>query len=523
MSEDNMCTAYRSMVLTVMMGLLFLSPALAPALPGVITPDSAPSGHDLPPPLDLPLPLEESICRRMSVREFTGEDLSEEELATLCWAAYGATDGRRTVADLAASYGVVLYVLTPEGVFVYDSLNHSLIPFRRGDHRWMGQYDTAAVKFALVWDRHACSDENVASAVIGEMGQNVYFAANALGLGTVTTASEVSQLRLLGLPSHQVPKIIMPIGPPAQPYHFTYQPLEGPLPPIQNSTMSLSAALKQRQDGLAWQGNLTAEEQAHLVWAAYGYSYYLDAQGKRHRTVPSSHGTYPLRLFAVNASGIYEYLPARHALVECRAGDQRPAVGEATRRFVAEAPLIIIPVLNTSRVDPRFLWPWYYEGGAAAHTVLLEATALNLSAAVVSAINNSALQQVLGLRDSYRPLLVVPAGRKRPVTDTTPPTVNLLQPREGFLFVLGREVMPLPGPLAVIIGPLTAQATASDDYGLQAVHWQVDGRMVGLGQQPPYRVCLPPSLSLGAKVLTVTAVDYGDNVARASVRYVKAG
>jgi len=512
----------RRIGVTVAAVLLFL--ALSPALPGETTAGIAAPGRDLPPPLNLTLPVEEALCRRMSVREFTGEDIGGAELATLCWAAYGTAHGRRTVAQVAASYGVVMYVLTAEGAFVYDGLNHSLLPFRRGDHRWVGQYDTAAVKLALVWDRHACSDENVASTVIGEMGQNVYLAAVALGLGTVTTASQVGQLRLLGLPPGQVPKIIMPVGPPAQPCPFTHQPLEGPLPPVENSTMPLSDALEQRREGLAWQGTtLTGEEQARLVWAAYGYSRYLDEQGKRHRTVPSSHGTYPLRIFAVNASGVYEYLPARHALDEGRPGDHRPAVGGATRRFVAEAPLIVIPVLNTSRVDPRVPWPWYYEGGAAAHNVLLEATALNLSAAVVSAVNHSALQQVLGLPQGHLPLLVVPAGRERPVTDDMPPAVALLQPEEGVLLVMGRPVMPLPGDLAVVIGPLAAQATASDDYGLQAVKWQVDGRMVGLQQQTAYRVRLPASLPLGVHVLTVRAVDYGDNAAVVSLRYVKAG
>jgi hypothetical protein len=285
----------------------------------------------------------------------------------------------------------------------------------------------------------------------------------------------------------------------------------------------VSSAINQRWQSIAWQGTLFNWEQAQLVWAAYGFSYYLDGIGGRHRTVPSSHGTYPLRLFAVNATGIYEYVPEDHMLKPRCLGDFRQAVGTASRDFIAAAPLLIVPVLNVSMVDEQFLWPWYYEGGAVAHNVLLEASAWNLSATIISALNHSSLNQILKLDSEYLPLLVIPTGRAQEIVDDAPPTITIIQPVKNTLFVFGKPIMPLPREEAVIIGPLTARATAHDDYALQVVHWYIDGKSANLQQHPPYDLSLPVSLPLRAHTLTIKAYDYADNPATVTIPYIKLG
>ena len=43
--------------------------------------------YPLPTPISVDMILEESICRRMSVRSFNGESVTDEELSTILWAA----------------------------------------------------------------------------------------------------------------------------------------------------------------------------------------------------------------------------------------------------------------------------------------------------------------------------------------------------------------------------------------------------------------------------------------------------
>jgi len=54
---------------------------------------------------------------------------------------------------------------------------------------------------------------------------------------------------------------------------------------------------------------------------------------------------------------------------------------------------------------------WYFEAGASAHNVLLEATAWNLSATIVLPVDTLSLQSILGLNEDSLPLFLIPVGR----------------------------------------------------------------------------------------------------------------
>ncbi len=502
-------------VTAIFMAVVFVTAAV-PMVPG----NAAQQQLELPSPQHLDVPLERAICRRMSVRAFTDEPVSEQQLSTLLWHACGHADGQRTIHPVAATYGLHVYVLMDDGAYRYHPGSHSLELYREGDYRRIGQYDTASVKLGIVWDQQRCSSKTVAGANIGQLGQNVYYTANALGLGTVTTASEVGQLRLLGLPAHEQPMVIMPVGHPAQSYNFTYDPVASSLPVPANSSTSLSTAIAERAEAIAWQGSLSRREQTQLLWSSYGSSYYRDeVNDMRHRTVPSSHGTYPLRILCCNATAVFEYLPGRHAIASRCQGDRRGDVAAASRSFVSSAPLIIVPVLNTSMVDMRFPWPWYYEAAAAGYTALLEATAWNLSGNLIAAVDGEALRSVLSLGEPYLPLFAVPLGRASGAEDSQPPKVAVEQPEEGHLYLFGRSVMPTQD--TVVVGSMEAVASASDDHALQTTRFRVDGSAVGYSHDGEPSVSLPVSVLPARHELTVTARDYGGNVANASLRYLK--
>ncbi|RLF46221.1 MAG: hypothetical protein DRN29_05390, partial [Thermoplasmata archaeon] len=80
--------------------------------------------YELPAPIKIDISLEEAIARRKSVREFTEEPVSEEELSTILWYAYGYINGKRPVHAIDKN-AAQIYVLKEDGVYKYDALNHS--------------------------------------------------------------------------------------------------------------------------------------------------------------------------------------------------------------------------------------------------------------------------------------------------------------------------------------------------------------------------------------------------------------
>jgi nitroreductase len=421
----------------IILTVLFCITAIFPTI--ISTPLTT---YSLPPPMFIDMPVEETIFRRMSVREFTEDPVTDEELSTILWAAYGYTDnGNRTVHGINGIHAGQIYVLMEDAVYKYDALNHSLIFHKDGDYRYIGQYE-APIQLGLIWDKDKSSDENLSCAELGEIGQNIHFVANALDMGTVVTAEIPSPLSVIDLPSNEEGKIVMPLGHPEFPYELVYRPLWlSLLPRIKVSSMPLTNALQNRSEATNWDEELTRQEETQAIWVSYGYSYLLD-EGEatknpvdRHRTVPSAHGYYPLRMYAVTESGISWYVPCIYDpiygimhgrwrfpiitfLLKIASGDKREEIAQASQSFVASAPLLIISVIDlrkTNRWDDlsgeRFRWLWYYEAGASAHNILLEATAWNLSANITTITDASAIRSTLRLSENFVPLLVVPVGK----------------------------------------------------------------------------------------------------------------
>jgi len=385
--------------------------------------------YPLPPPISVDMVLEESICRRMSVRSFTGEAVTDEELSTILWAAYGYTEnGNRSIFNPDGTYSTIIYVIRSDATYKYVPENHSLSLFKSGNYLHLGQY-TSPIKFGLVWDMDVESDEMRGMADIGMIGQDIYFDANALDLGTVTTGLYVEDLYELGIPSNEKPEIIMPLGHPSPPYDFTYNPLPpSNLPAVVDNTLSLEDAINNRQIIDIWD-NLPVSllEQSQLIWSSYGYSYLIDnVNNKRHRSLPSAIGYYPFKIFAANHSGVYQYAPSTHSITEILQGDQREEIKncvEYNTVILDTASFIIIPFLDTNIGGPQYQRFWYYENGAIIHNVLLEATALDLSANVLYDISDEAdLRSALGIssQTNLLPLSVVPVGNPSTSPNTPP-------------------------------------------------------------------------------------------------------
>ena len=150
---------------------------------------------------------------------------------------------------------------------------------------------------------------------------------------------------------------------------------------------------------------------------------------KRHHTVPSAHGYYPFRIYAATGNAIFRYmyglynidlwgLPVVSYLLPMKFGDKRAEIAQATESFASDAPLNIIIVLDialTNQWDDlsheSLRWIWYYEAGAAAHNVLLQATARGLAGNILHINDKEAICSLLRLdSENFDPMFVVPVG-----------------------------------------------------------------------------------------------------------------
>ena len=180
--------------------------------------------------------IEETLIKRRSIREYSGEPLTLQELSQLLWACQGVTDprGYRTAPSAGALYPLEIYVVTGEveslieGVYKYSPQEHQLTKIQEGDKR--PELSRAAL-------RQTCVEEAAVDIIItavykrttvkygdrgvryvhietGHAAQNLCLQAAALDLGVVTVGAfqddEVKEI--LGLLEDEQPLYIIPVG-----------------------------------------------------------------------------------------------------------------------------------------------------------------------------------------------------------------------------------------------------------------------------------------------------------------------
>ena len=158
-------------------------------------------------PIRLPKPqmeggktLMQALAERKTTREFSGETLSPQMLSNLLWAAFGVNREKmdqggpgRTAPSANNRQEVQLYVLLPEGVYLYDPVPHALKPIAAGDIRAEAG-PAAAANAAVTIVYVADSDAGSAAVDTGFIGQNVYLFASAFGLNAWFRGSGVAGL-----------------------------------------------------------------------------------------------------------------------------------------------------------------------------------------------------------------------------------------------------------------------------------------------------------------------------------------
>ncbi len=134
---------------------------------------------------------------RRSEREFATGNLKPQDLSDLLWAANGINrpDGKRTAPSCRNFQDVEVYVVLPEGTYLYDAKAHALNPLTSGDYRAAvaGGQDfvkTAPVSLVLVADmtKYGNMSEQsklMAAVDIGLVCENINLVCAGLGLATV--------------------------------------------------------------------------------------------------------------------------------------------------------------------------------------------------------------------------------------------------------------------------------------------------------------------------------------------------
>ncbi len=178
-------------------------------------------------------PLMDALNERQSVRAFTSDSLSTQQLSDLLWAAWGINrrpDGHRTAPSSHNFQEMDVYVTMETGLYLYDATTNILKQIHDRDIRALtGTQDfpaTAPVNLVYVSDMtkrgkkegETITDTDLLSswANTGFMAQNVYLWCASEGLGCVIRAM-VPRDRLapeMGLKSTQIIILAQSVGVP---------------------------------------------------------------------------------------------------------------------------------------------------------------------------------------------------------------------------------------------------------------------------------------------------------------------
>ncbi len=183
--------------------------------------------------------------------------------------------------------------------------------------------------------------------------------------------------------------------------------------PHSDGEMSVEAALKSRRSQRRYARDaLSLATVGQLLWAAQGIT---DDQG--HRTAPSAGARYPLTVYVLLPSGLYRYVPQKHAIARVTTRDLRSAMWEDVyaRPWLDTSPAIFVITATYARTEAkygkkagRFV---DIEAGHVGQNILLQATAQGLHCVPIGAFHQRKVHETLGLPPAHVPIYLVATGK----------------------------------------------------------------------------------------------------------------
>ena len=168
----------------------------------------------------------DALATRHSVREYSNQELTNQEISNLCWAACGVSrdDAHRTAPTAMNRKEIRLFVFTAANVYEYIATENLLKQVATGDQRKLiaaGQAfaQTAPVSLLMVIDFDLFGGNNERSVMMGcvdagNVSENINLYCQAVGLATVPRATHDTNglKQLLNLSDNQMPIMNNPVG-----------------------------------------------------------------------------------------------------------------------------------------------------------------------------------------------------------------------------------------------------------------------------------------------------------------------
>jgi uncharacterized membrane protein len=143
-----------------------------------------------------------------------------------------------------------------------------------------------------------------------------------------------------------------------------------------------------------------------------------------------------MKIYAANASGVYEYLPEQQTLLTIVTGDRRSSIARACGNAeAASAPLIIAVAYNITGQPYIGGELTYVEVGLTAQEVYLECAAWGLIANLTRAdMNQTAMSEALGLNETtLHPTDIITVGHPSIITKVDAQDFFILERAWGTL------------------------------------------------------------------------------------------
>lgn len=180
--------------------------------------------------------VEETLAKRLSVRDYGKGKLEFETISQMLWAAQGITSphGFRTAPSAGGTYPLEIYLVAAEieglepGIYRYSPHHHSLTLVREGDYRqqltgaaldqeWVNEAQANLVITAVyerTTQRYGDRGIRYVHMEAGHVGQNLYLQSETLNIGMVVIgAFHDNQIaKILELPDNEAPLYVIPVG-----------------------------------------------------------------------------------------------------------------------------------------------------------------------------------------------------------------------------------------------------------------------------------------------------------------------
>lgn len=171
----------------------------------------------------------EALRTRHSVRNYSNQELTDQQLSNLCWASCGQSrDDQHITAPTAMNRQEIrLFAFTKNGVYEYNAKGNKLVKKADGDHRSLiagKQFKQdfvmdcpVSLLMVIDFEKFGSQDNNalmMGCVDAGIVSENINLYCQSVGLATVPRATHDAEgiKALLNLTDKQLPILNNPVG-----------------------------------------------------------------------------------------------------------------------------------------------------------------------------------------------------------------------------------------------------------------------------------------------------------------------